>query len=301
MKVTLTGATGRIGGTLVAALLERGDEVTVLTRSPEKAKQKLGDVQAYAWDLKAQEAPAEALTGRDAVVHLAGEDVGQRWNASVKREILESRELGTRNLVAGIAAAEVKPPLLVSASASGYYGPRGDEPVDEKEPAGTDFLAEVCVAWEREAEKAAELGTRVIRVRTGIVLDPDGGALSKMLTPFKLGVGGPVAGGKQYMPWIALEDEVGLFLAAIDSSSFSGPINGSAPNPVTNKEFGKALGRVLHRPAINPTPGFAIKALYGEMSTIVINGVRMVPGRAPELGYEFRYTNLDDALAATLA
>ncbi len=301
MKVTLTGATGRIGGTLVAALLERGDEVTVLTRSPEKAKQKLGDVQAYAWDLKAQEAPAEALTGRDAVVHLAGEDVGQRWNASVKREILESRELGTRNLVAGIAAAEVKPPLLVSASASGYYGPRGDEPVDEKEPAGTDFLAEVCVAWEREAEKAAELGTRVIRVRTGIVLDPDGGALSKMLTPFKLGAGGPIAGGKQYMPWIALEDEVGLFLAAIDSSSFSGPINGSAPNPVTNKEFGKALGRVLHRPAINPTPGFAIKALYGEMSTIVINGVRMVPGRAPELGYEFRYTNLDDALAATLA
>ncbi|MBJ7518851.1 MAG: TIGR01777 family oxidoreductase [Solirubrobacteraceae bacterium] len=301
MKVTLTGATGRIGGTLVAALLERGDEVTVLTRSPEKAKQKLGDVQAFAWDLKAQEAPAEALTGRDAVVHLAGEDVGQRWNASVKREILESRELGTRNLVAGIAAAEVKPPLLVSASASGYYGPRGDEPVDEKEPAGTDFLAEVCVAWEREAEKAAELGTRVIRVRTGIVLDPDGGALSKMLTPFKLGAGGPIAGGKQYMPWIALEDEVGLFLAAIDSSSFSGPINGSAPNPVTNKEFGTALGKALHRPAIAPTPGFAIKALYGEMSTIVINGVRMVPGRAPELGYEFRYTNLDDALAATLA
>ena len=301
MKVTLTGATGRIGGTLVAALLERGDEVTVLTRSPEKAKQKLGDVQAFAWDLKAQEAPAEALTGRDAVVHLAGEDVGQRWNASVKREILESRELGTRNLVAGIAAAEVKPPLLVSASASGYYGPRGDEPVDEKEPAGTDFLAEVCVAWEREAEKAAELGTRVIRVRTGIVLDPDGGALSKMLTPFKLGAGGPIAGGKQYMPWIALEDEVGLFLAAIDSSSFSGPINGSAPNPVTNKEFGTALGKALHRPAIAPTPGFAIKALYGEMSTIVINGVRMVPGRAPELGYEFRYTSLDDALAATLA
>ncbi len=301
MKVTLTGATGRIGGTLVAALLERGDEVTVLTRSPEKAKQKLGDVQAFAWDLKAQEAPAEALTGRDAVVHLAGEDVGQRWNASVKREILESRELGTRNLVAGIAAAEVKPPLLVSASASGYYGPRGDEPVDEKEPAGTDFLAEVCVAWEREAEKAAELGTRVIRVRTGIVLDPDGGALSKMLTPFKLGAGGPIAGGKQYMPWIALEDEVGLFLAAIDSSSFSGPINGSAPNPVTNTEFGTALGKALHRPAIAPTPGFAIKALYGEMSTIVINGVRMVPGRAPELGYEFRYTSLDDALAATLA
>ncbi|UUY02839.1 TIGR01777 family oxidoreductase [Svornostia abyssi] len=301
MKVTLTGATGRIGGTLVAALLERGDEVTVLTRSPEKAREKLGDVQAFAWDLKTQPAPAEALTGRDVVVHLAGEDVGQRWTDAVKREILESRELGTRNLVAGIAAAEVKPPLLVSASASGYYGPRGDEQVDEKEPAGTDFLAEVCVAWEREAEKAAELGTRVIRVRTGIVLDEEGGALSKMLTPFKLGAGGPIAGGKQYMPWISLDDEVGLLLAAIDSETFSGPINASAPTPVTNKEFGKALGRALHRPAVAPTPGFAIKAMFGEMSTIVINGVRMVPGRAPELGYEFRHANLDDALSAALA
>lgn len=301
MKVTLTGATGRIGSTLVAALLERGDDVTVLTRSPEKAKEKLGDVQAFAWDLKTQPAPAEALTGRDVVVHLAGEDVGQRWTDAVKREILESRELGTRNLVAGIAAAEVKPPLLVSASASGYYGPRGDEQVDEKEPAGTDFLAEVCVAWEREAEKAAELGTRVIRVRTGIVLDEEGGALSKMLTPFKLGAGGPIAGGKQYMPWISLDDEVGLLLAAIDSETFSGPINASAPTPVTNKEFGKALGRALHRPAVAPTPGFAIKAMFGEMSTIVINGVRMVPGRAPELGYEFRHANLDDALSAALA
>lgn len=301
MKVTLTGATGRIGASLVTALLERGDEVTVLTRSPDKARDRLGDVQAFAWDLKTQAAPADAITGRDVVVHLAGEDVGQRWSDSVKREILESRELGTRNLVAGIAAAEVKPPLLVSASASGYYGPRGDEPVDEKQPAGTDFLAEVCVAWEREAEKAAELGTRVIRVRTGIVLDQEGGALSKMLTPFKLGAGGPIAGGKQYMPWIALEDEVGLLLAAIDSTTFSGPVNASAPTPVTNKEFGKALGRALHRPAVSPTPGFAIKALYGEMSTIVINGVRMVPGRTGELGYAFRYENLDDALAATLS
>jgi uncharacterized protein (TIGR01777 family) len=300
MKVTLTGATGRIGGHLVAALLERGDEVTVLTRSPERAKERLGDVQAFAWDLKAEPAPADALTGRDVVVHLAGEDVGQRWSAKVKEEIRDSRELGTRNLVAGIAAAEVKPPLLVSGSASGYYGPRGDEPVDEQQPAGTDFLSEVCVAWEREAEKAAELGTRVIRVRTGIVLDKDGGALAKMLTPFKLGVGGPIAGGRQYMPWISLEDEVGLLLAAIDSTSFSGPVNASAPTPVTNKTFGKVLGKVLHRPAVNPTPSFAIKALYGEMSTIVINGVNMVPARVPELGYEFQHANLEDALAVTL-
>lgn len=301
MKVTLTGATGRIGSQLVAALLERGDEVTVLTRSPDKARAALGDVQAFAWDLTAQPAPAEALTGRDAVVHLAGEDVGQRWNAKVKQEIRDSRELGTRNLVAGIAAAAEKPPLLVSGSASGYYGPRGDERVDEKEPPGTDFLAEVCVAWEREAERAAELGTRVIRVRTGIVLDKDGGALSKMLMPFKLGVGGPIGGGKQYMPWISLDDEVGILLAAIDSSSFSGPINASAPTPVTNKAFGRALGGALHRPAFNPTPGFAIKALYGEMAIIVLTGVNMVPGRAPELGYTFQHPDLDEALAAALA
>lgn len=301
MKVTLTGATGRIGSRLVAALLERGDEVTVLTRSPDKARAALGDVQAFAWDLKTEPAPAEALNGRDAVVHLAGEDVGQRWNAKVKQEIRDSRELGTRNLVAGIAAAAEKPPLLVSGSASGYYGPRGDERVDEKEPPGTDFLAEVCVAWEREAERAAELGTRVIRVRTGIVLDKDGGALSKMLTPFKLGVGGPIGGGKQYMPWISLDDEVGILLAAIDSTSFSGPINASAPAPVTNKAFGKALGGALHRPSFNPTPGFAIKALYGEMAIIVLTGVNMVPGRAPELGYTFQHPDLDEALAAALA
>ncbi|MBJ7328630.1 MAG: TIGR01777 family oxidoreductase, partial [Solirubrobacteraceae bacterium] len=287
----------RIGGQLVDALLDRGDEVTILTRSPDRAPER---VNAFRWDPQAEAAPADALTGRDAVVHLAGEDVGQRWSASVKREIRESREVGTRNLVAGIAAAGTRPPLLVSASASGYYGPHGDEPIDERAAPGDDFLAEVCVVWEREAEAAAELGTRVIRVRTGIVLDAGGGALQKMLPPFKLGAGGPIAGGRQYMPWIALDDLVGLYLAAIDSTSFSGAVNGSAPNPVTNKEFGKALGRALHRPAVAPVPGFAIKLLFGEMSQIVTTGVRMVPGRAPELGYEFQHADLDGALRAAL-
>lgn len=300
MKVTLTGATGRIGSGLVAALLARGDEVTVLSRSPERARERLGDVEAVAWDLKSEPAPAEALAGRDAVAHLAGEDIAQRWNAKVKEEILASREIGTRNLVAGIAAADPRPPLLVSASASGYYGPHGDEAVDERTAPGTDFAAEVCVAWEREAEKAAELGTRVIRVRTGIVLEQDGGALQKMLPPFKLGVGGPVAGGDQYMPWIALDDEIGIWLAALDSSKFSGPVNASAPNPVTNKAFSKALGRALHRPAFAPVPAFALKLLYGEMRQIVTTGVNMVPARVPELGYEYRYADLDAALEATL-
>lgn len=301
MKVTLTGATGRIGSGLVAALRERGDEVTILTRSPERARERLGDVQAFAWDLKTEPAPAEALAGRDAVLHLAGEDIAQRWTAGAKREILESREVGTRNLVAGIAAADPRPPLLVSASASGYYGAHGDEEVDERTPPGDGFAAEVCVAWEREAEKAAELGTRVIRMRTGIVLEKDGGALKTMLPPFKLGAGGPVAGGRQYMPWIALEDEIGLWLAAADSTTFSGPVNASAPAPVTNKAFSKALGRALHRPAVAPVPAFALKLLYGEMAEIVTTGVRMVPARVPELGYDFTYTDVDAALEAVLA
>lgn len=301
MKVTLTGATGRIGGRLVAELQARGDEVTLLTRSPERAKERLGDVIAVRWDLQNEPAPVEALAGRDAVVHLAGEDVGQRWTPKVKEEILRSREMGTRNLVAGIAAATNGPSLLVSASASGYYGPHGDERIDESAPVGDDFLADVCRVWEAEAEKASAHDVRVICVRTGIVLDKDGGALSKMITPFKLGAGGPVAGGKQYMPWIHLDDEVGILLAALDSASFSGAINASAPEPVTNKAFGQALGRALHRPAVSPVPGFAIKLLYGEMAQIVTTGVRMVPGRAAELGYVFQHPDIDEALATSLA
>ena len=191
--------------------------------------------------------------------------------------------------------------MLVSGSASGYYGPHGDEEVDETAPAGTDFLAGVCVAWEREAQEAEALGLRVVRLRTGVVLDKDGGALAKMLPPFKLGVGGPVAGGRQWMPWIHLDDEVGIILAALDGDEWNGPVNASAPNPVTNKEFSKALGRALHRPAIAPVPALAIRALYGEMAQIVTTGVRMVPRRATELGYAFAHPELDEALRSALA
>jgi uncharacterized protein (TIGR01777 family) len=195
---------------------------------------------------------------------------------------------------------DVRPHVLVSGSASGYYGPRGDERVTEADGPGSDFLAEVCVAWESEARAAESLGMRVARIRTGIVLDKDGGALAKMLPPFKLGVGGPVAGGRQWMPWIHRDDEVGILLAALDGKAWSGPINASAPNPVTNRDFSKALGRALHRPAIAPVPAFAIKTLYGEMSTIVTTGVRMVPKRAVELGYAFAHPELDEALSSAL-
>jgi uncharacterized protein len=299
MKVTVTGATGRIGRHLVAALKRRGDDVAVLSRDPERASERLG-VEAFAWTLKDDAAPKEALTGRDAIVHLAGEDVGQRWNDKTKAEILDSREKGTRNLVHTIFDTTPRPKALICASASGYYGARKDELVDESAAPGRDWLAEVVTRWERQAD-TAKIGTRTVVVRTGIVLDADGGALEKMLPPFRAGIGGPIGSGKQYMPWIHLDDLVGIYLAAIDNPTFQGPVNASAPEPVTNKAFAKALGRALGRPAIAPVPGFSIKLLYGEMSQIVLTGVRMVPGRVAELGYEFKHTDLDEALRDTLA
>jgi uncharacterized protein (TIGR01777 family) len=302
LKVAVTGATGTIGRALVRALLDRGDQVAVLSRSPDKAREALGsEVDAHAWpDPEAQPAPAEALSDADAVVHLAGEAVDQRWNDEAKKKIRESRELGTRNLVAGMKDAGPRLRTLVSASASGYYGPRGDERVDESEPAGDDFLADVVVRWEREAASAEEHGIRVAMLRTGIVLSEEGGALGRMLTPFKLGVGGPIAGGRQYMPWIHSDDVVGAYLFALDHEEASGPVNLSAPEPVTNKAFSKTLGKTLHRPAFAPVPALAIKTLYGEMSTIVTGGVRMIPARLQELGYEFRHPDLGEALEAAV-
>jgi uncharacterized protein (TIGR01777 family) len=300
MNVTVTGATGLIGSRLVRVLRDRGDAVTVLSRSPEKAQALLG-VAAVAWDPLAGPAPAAALTGRDAIVHLAGEPVAQRWNDAVKQRIRESRETGTRNVIDGLRAAGAEAPkTLVSSSAVGYYGKHGDEPVPESAPAGDDFLAGVCVAWEREADVAAELGLRVVKIRTGVVLDKAGGALKTMLPPFKLGAGGPVAGGAQYLPWIHVDDLVGLYLRALDDPSWSGAYNGAAPEPVTNKAFSKALGRALHRPAVAPVPGFAIRLLYGDMAEIVTEGQRAVPERALAGGYAFRHADLDEALRDAL-
>ena len=300
MKIAITGATGLIGTRLVAALKARGDEVTVLTRNPQRAAAALG-VEAVGWDALNEAAPSEALEGRSAVIHLAGEPVAQRWNAASKKAILDSREIGTKNLVAGIAASEPRPGVLVSSSAVGYYGKHGDEKIDEQCAPGSDFLAKVCVAWEREAVAAEQLGLRVVLIRTGIVLDADGGALKTMMPPFKAGVGGPVAGGKQYMPWIHADDIVGLYLAALDSSDWSGPVNGTAPTPVTNAEFSKALGKALHRPSLFPVPGFVIRARFGEMAEIVTEGQRAIPAAAIESGYQFIEPELGQALASVLA
>jgi uncharacterized protein (TIGR01777 family) len=302
MRVTVTGATGLIGRRLVGVLRERGDELTVLSRDPARAAERLGaDVEAVRWDPLEGAPPAAALAGRDGVLHLAGEPVAQRWSATAKERIRTSREGGTANLLAGLRAADPRPPVLVSASAVGYYGPRGDEQVDESSAPGSDFLAEVCVTWEREAQAAEQLGMRVALVRTGIVLDADGGALAKMLPPFRAGIGGPVAGGEQYMPWIHVDDLVGLYLAALDGADWSGPVNASAPTPVTNRDFSKALGRALRRPALAPVPGIALRLLYGEMAEIVTTGQRAVPHRALALGYAFRHPNLDEALRSALA
>ncbi len=287
MRVTVTGAGGLIGSRLVQALEARGDEVTILSRRTN-------------WDPARGPAPSDALAGRDAVVHLAGEPVAQRWSDDARHRIRESRELGTRHLVQGIAATDPRPRALICASAVGYYGSRGDAPLDEGAPPGDDFLAQVCVAWEHEAQQAEPLGLRVVRVRTGVVLDKGGGALGKMLLPFRLGIGGPVAGGEQYMPWIHADDLVGIYLAALDGDEWAGPVNATAPTPVTNRAFSKALGRALRRPAVAPIPGAAIRLLYGDMAEIVTEGQRALPRHTLELGYAFRHADLDEALRAAL-
>jgi uncharacterized protein len=321
--VTVTGATGLVGPAVVASLRARDAHVTVLSRDPGHAEAKLAGttpaprqgapsappLEVMGWDPLRESAPIEALSGREGVVHMAGEPIAQRWSAQAKRAIRESRVQGTHNLIEGLraldSAAEGAPPgprprVLVSSSAIGYYGPHRDEPLDEEAPAGRDFLAQVCAAWEAEAQSAAELGMRVVQVRTGVVLDSSGGALAKMLPPFRLGVGGPVAGGKQFMSWIHREDLAGMVVAALRSDWWRGPINATAPTPVTNGEFAKTLGRVLHRPALLPVPAVAMRALYGEMAEIVTHGARVLPAKPLMLGYRFRHPELEEALGSAL-
>jgi uncharacterized protein (TIGR01777 family) len=296
VKVAVTGATGVIGRAVVSALAERGDSVVALSRDGSRS---LPGAEVVEWrNPKDEPAPASAFAGVDGVIHLLGEPIAQRWTDDVKREIRDSRVLGTRNLVDGLRGTGVS--VLVSQSATGYYGPHGDEVVDESWQAGSDFLGGVVVEWEAEALAAAEHGVRVALCRTGVVLTSSGGALETMLPPFKLGVGGPVAGGEQYVPWVHIDDVVGALLFALDSPQASGPLNVTAPSPVTNRDFSRALGRALHRPAVLPVPGFALRLLYGEMGSIVTTGVRAEPRRLRELGYRFRQPDLGEALATVV-
>jgi uncharacterized protein (TIGR01777 family) len=303
-RVTLTGATGLIGSRLVRELGARGIEVTVLTRSREHALAALRDaapsLRAAVWDPVSEPAPKEALERRDAVVHLAGERVDQRWSAKAKHAIHETRVTGTANLIAGLAACEARPATLLCASAVGYYGARGEEPLDEEAPVGSGFLAEVSAAWEAQAERARSLQMRVVRVRIGVVLAAQGGALARMLPAFRLGLGGPVAGGEQYLSWIALDDLAALMVTALEDDRFSGAVNATAPEPVTNRQFARELGRALGRPARLPLPALALRALFGEMAQTVTTGARVMPARALMLGFRFRHAELDEALRETL-
>jgi uncharacterized protein (TIGR01777 family) len=284
-------------------LLDRGDDVVALSRDQRRARESLpAGVEPHAWPRPTDEPPPEAaLAGADAVVNLLGEPVAQRWTEQSKAAIRNSRVAGTRNLVDGLLALapDRRPGVLVSQSATGFYGPRDDQPLTEDGPAGHDFLAEVVAAWEHEALRAAtEL--RVAVTRTGVVLSPEGGALGKMLPFFRLGIGGPVAGGRQYVPWIHRDDVVGAMLFCLDHAQAAGPVNLTAPNPVTNAELSRTLGRVLKRPAVLPVPAFALQLLYGDMAQIVTTGQRVLPARLGQLGYAFRHPYLEAALRDVL-
>jgi len=296
MRVGMTGATGFLGRRLVARLVARGDEVTAFARSPERAQGLLGSpVQAVAWD-SARVAPPETLSGLDAVVHLAGETVVGLWTAGKKRRIRDVRVAGTRNLVEGLRRAQPRPRALLSASASGYYGDGGDAVLTEDSPRGRGFLADLCVEWEAEARAAESLGVRVVLLRISLPLDPAGGLLRGMLPPFRLGLGMVLGSGRQWMPWIHMEDWLDLVLFALDHDAARGPLNLAAPEPVTNREFTRALASALGRPAFLRIPAWALARLGEQGREGALVSQRIVPARARDLGFAFRHPEMGAAL-----
>lgn len=301
-RIVVTGATGTIGTAVCNELLARGDQPVCLSRDPSQGAEKLPGGEWHAWpDALTTEPPRAALDGADGVIHLLGEPISQRWTADAKRRIRDSRVLPTRNLVAALRQLDdqARPQVLISQSAAGYYGHRGSEKIGEDASAGHDFLAEVVKAWEHEALAAAP-ACRVAVTRTGVVLSPTGGALAKMLPFFRAGIGGPVAGGHQYFPWVHVDDVVAALLFCLDNDTATGPVNLTAPRPVDNAELSKALGHVLHRPAVLPVPAPALRLLYGDMAEIVTTGQRVIPRRLEELGFSFRHPEIEPALQDVL-
>jgi uncharacterized protein len=297
VRVLVSGASGFIGSALCDALLARGDSVIGLSRDPQRARGTNPGVIWHAWEPTLERPPAAAFENVDGVVNLEGEKINQRWSEDAKRRIMESRRTGTRNMIAAIAGLERKPSVLVNGSAIGFYGDRGDSIVDESAESGVGYDAEVVREWEAAAQEAEALGLRLVVVRTGHVLDPRGGLLGELLPPFKLGLGGPIAGGRQYMSWVHIDDEVGILLWALDNERVRGTINSTAPNPVTNREFSQAIGRALGRPASIPVPGFVLDLKFGgEFGKVLRGGQRVMPRRALDLGYEFRFTEIDAAM-----
>lgn len=296
MRIAVTGASGLVGRALVAFLRTGGHEVHTLVRGEaDPARQEIS------WSPAEGRIDAAALEGLDAVVHLAGESIQGRWTEAKKARIRGSRVDGTTLLAEALAGLQRPPQVLVQASAIGVYGDRGDEPLTERSPTGAGFLAEVGRAWEGASQPATGNGVRVVHVRFGVILTPAGGALAQMLLPFRLGLGGPIGTGRQWMSWIALDDAVGLLHHAIMTKSLAGPVNATAPNPVQNRDFGRALGRALGRPAVAPLPGPVVKLLFGEMGeALLLEGQRVLPEAALESGFDFRYPHLDGALAHLL-
>ena len=295
MRVLITGATGFVGRALVHALMERGDQRVVLTRDPERARVSLpGLAQAYAWDPVEGPPPAGVFDGVDAVVNLMGESVVGRWTRRRRGAILESRETATRNLVLGMRDAGL--PALVSASAVGYYGHRGEEELAEDAPSGEGFLADVSVRWEAAASEASSPGTRVVLLRTGLVAGRGGGFLGPVSRLTRLGVGGPLGSGRQWWPWVHLDDVVGLILHALDNEAVQGPVNVCAPAPVRQRDLARALGRVLRRPALMPAPAFGLRLMLGGFASELLNSRRAVPVAALASGYVFRHADLEAAL-----
>ena len=307
MQVFITGGTGQIGSRLIPRLRARGDQPVVLTRRPAAAEKMFGaDARVVEGDPMQPGPWQDAAADCDAVVNLAGENqFRRRWNAAFKTLLVDSRIQSTQNVVLALARKprrdDGRPKTLVNGSAIGYYGPHGDEELTEDSPPGSGFLADLCVYWEKAAQEAEASGVRCVRMRTGIVLDRRGGALAKLLTPFWMGVGGPIAGGRQWMSWIHHEDMTGLLLRTLDDAAAVGPVNGTAPNPATNADFSRALGKALHRWAFVPTPGFMLRLMLGEVAGVVTTGQRVLPKRAPALGYDYKYPQIDAALADIVA
>ena len=291
MRILITGGTGLIGSALVKNLHESGDEITILTRSPERNQDTVPNgVRLEKWDAATPSGWGHLVSNVDAIVNLAGEGVADgRWTPTRKKAIMESRINAGKALVAALQAAETKPSVLIQSSAVGYYGPSGDEMLTEHASPGSDFLARVCFDWEASTAGVEQMGVRRPIIRTGIVLSGRGGAFPKMALPFRLFAGGPIGSGKQYFPWIHIDDEVGAIRYLLENENASGPYNLTAPDPPRNKEFVRNLGRAMGRPALMPTPSFALKAVFGEMSTVLLDGQRAIPARLQEDGYNFVY------------
>ena len=297
MNILISGGSGLVGRALVEELSSAGHRCTVLSRTPARVTDMGEGVDVHPWDAFSSDPLLDLISHCDAVVHLAGESIGAgRWTAKRKKRILESRVLSTQAMTAAVMAVSSLPEVFLQASAVGYYGPQGDAEIGEEASPGDDFLASVCRDWEAASEGIAEAGVRRVLLRTGIVLSLSGGALPKMALPFRFFAGGPAGNGRHWLPWIHLNDEVGAIRFLLEHPTASGAFNLTAPNPVTNRDFSRLLGQVLHRPSLLPAPAFGLRLLLGEMADLLLTGQRAVPKRLLDLGYPFRFPDLEPAL-----